>query len=700
MNLLKKLESSKIVQAVKCGLVMILPIVLIGCFALAFRTLPINIYQKLLSGVFSSTLVPIFEFINSATFGLFSVYLVIAISWCYIQNWSKEIIYISAFPLVAVVCFSITIGVGKSMVYEDLLGIKGTFSAIFSALISTRLFVLFSMMIKKPLKIYADGTDFAFNNSISVIFPAFVTIVVFTVFNLLFMNIFRVDSFHHFSTTMFVRVFNKLGTSIFSGLLFIFVSSLLWFMGIHGNNVLDDVVSQHFTPAIARNIFANIIGMEATEICSKTFFDVFVFMGGCGATMCLLFAILFFSKRRCNRSLSKIAFIPMIFNINEIMVFGLPIIFNLYMFIPFMFTPIICFLISYSAIFFGLVPVPVVEVTWTTPIILGGYLATNSPMGAILQILNLVVGIFIYMPFVKMYDKVIERKSQTYLKQLIEVLSESEETKEPVRLTSLHMEVGAMAKTLALDLQQAISAKKFQMYYQAQYNNKGECTGVEALLRWKHDVFGIIHPPLVIKLTEELNIVTEFERLILEKVFIDAPLLAMSIGKGAKISANVSVITLKSNGFEEFLKEQIKNIDTDEMSVCLEITEQMALKIDDDVQQLLSRIRQMGYKLAIDDFSMGHTSLKYLQTNQFDVVKLDGALVRGMQSNNRSKDIIASIVYLSQSMGFSVLAEFVETEEQRADLEAIGCLEYQGYLYGPAIPLPYFTAIMQGKRKS
>ena len=94
---------------------------------------------------------------------------------------------------------------------------------------------------------------------------------------------------------------------------------------------------------------------------------------------------------------------------------------------------------------------------------------------------------------------------------------------------------------------------------------------------------------------------------------------------------------------------------------------------------------------------MGHTSLQYLQHNQFDLVKLDGNLVKSILSNDRTKEIINSIVYLSKSLDFKVLAEFVETVEQKEALEQIGCLLYQGYLYSPAIDRD--SLISMGKEK-
>ena len=100
-----------------------------------------------------------------------------------------------------------------------------------------------------------------------------------------------------------------------------------------------------------------------------------------------------------------------------------------------------------------------------------------------------------------------------------------------------------------------------------------------------------------------------------------------------------------------------------------------------EVMDKLQRLKDLGHKFLIDDFGMGHTSLTYLQTNHFEVVKLDGALTRDILENERNADIIGSIVYLSQSLHFWILAEYVETEKQRDKLAELGCSGFQGYLY-------------------
>ena len=96
--------------------------------------------------------------------------------------------------------------------------------------------------------------------------------------------------------------------------------------------------------------------------------------------------------------------------------------------------------------------------------------------------------------------------------------------------------------------------------------------------------------------------------------------------------------------------------------------------------------------MAIDDFSMGSTSLKYLQTHAFQYIKLDGSLVRRMTENPRSREIVASIVALGETLGFTVVAEYVETQDVRDALCALGCRCYQGYLFSPAVAPDAFVA--------
>lgn len=159
------------------------------------------------------------------------------------------------------------------------------------------------------------------------------------------------------------------------------------------------------------------------------------------------------------------------------------------------------------------------------------------------------------------------------------------------------------------------------------------------------------------------------------------------LGEDAKISINVTGGTIQSDDFEQFLKRMRERYPQHCAHICIEITEQAALQINEKLIERLTRIRELGFGLAIDDFSMGSTSIKYLQTNLFQLIKLDGSLSRDVMNNTRSRSIISSITKLSRDFEIRVLAEYVETEEQRKILEDAGCCWYQGYLYSPAVPL-------------
>ena len=159
------------------------------------------------------------------------------------------------------------------------------------------------------------------------------------------------------------------------------------------------------------------------------------------------------------------------------------------------------------------------------------------------------------------------------------------------------------------------------------------------------------------------------------------------LGDEIKISVNVTGTTIQSDEFEKFLVQLSKDYPRYSNRIVIEITEQAALSIKEELIDRLTRIAKRGYGFAIDDFSMGSTSIKYLQTNVFNMIKLDGSMTRVILKNRRSKDIISSITKLSSDLGIDVLAEYVETEEQRQALEEVGCYLYQGWLYSPAVPI-------------
>lgn len=218
---------------------------------------------------------------------------------------------------------------------------------------------------------------------------------------------------------------------------------------------------------------------------------------------------------------------------------------------------------------------------------------------------------------------------------------------------------------------------------------------MEALLRWNHDFYGYIYPPLVIALAEESGLIDSLGQWIFSKACSDISALQKSGYPDLSLSVNVSAAQLESGNFIQRLKETIEKNKMQSSTLKIEITEQTALAGSIKIIDQIDQIRALGIKLAMDDFGMGHSSLKYLKEYAFDTIKLDGSLVRDVSSNPNCRSIISSIVYLSKSLDCSVVAEHVEVEEQKEALFELGCEKYQGFLYSKPLPLDDLTAYLK-----
>ena len=680
-------ENSKLLQSIRNGLVMIIPILLTGSFSIVLRSLPVDAYQNFIHNFGAGALYNIFSFLYNGTFGFLGVYLTISISICYSQQYQTARSFSYGATITSLICFCIFSGVLQEDFAISAFGAQGVFTAIVSALGASSLYCVLEKRMFSSFRFFADGADEEFNRAIATFFPIVIISMIFATINMFFVEIFHVTGFQMFFSETLNHLFDNMGRSLGTMLLFVVLTNIMWFFGIHGNDVLEPVSQHIFVPAIEVNQQLIQSGAQATEIFSKTFYDAFALMGGSGNTISLFLTLLLFSRRRNNRKLACYAAVPMLINVNEILVFGLPIVFNPILLIPFVLTPVVLVLVSTFAIQIGLVPVPITTVEWTTPVILGGYLATGSVSGAILQVVNIIIGVLIYLPFVRLYDKEKDRDAKRKMDGLVHILRQSETEDKPVELLTLRNSAGYVAKSVVEDMQYRLGRELPRLFYQPQFDKTGNCVGAEALLRREHPVYGMLFPPLVVKLAGEAKLLQQLEEGVFQAVIRDMPQILETLGNDIQISVNVTGITIQTEEFEQFLEKLRSEYPELCIRICIEITEQTALKFDAEFIERLTRIHDMGFSLAIDDFSMGSTSIKYLQTSVFDLVKLDGALSRDVLDNPRSREIIASIAGLTQNFGIRVLAEYVETEEQRKALEEIGCYQYQGYLYSPAVPV-------------
>lgn len=684
-DLLSKVEQLIVVRTIRSGLINLIPVLIIGAFALILKTFPVPAYQRLINEIAGGFFLELLDLVYSATFGVLSVYMTISVSRSYMRLKADQDVPEAGAVSAALLSFFILAGAYLPDFGTDCIGPKSMFLAILTGLGASSLYrAMHRFLRRRHMRIYSSGADREFNLMLSTIAPIAISALVFGLFNSLVIYVFHVDSFRALLVAAFDRLFSIGERSFVKGFFFVLLSSLLWFFGIHGSDMLESVMQTFFTPGLAVNQAQVAAGQAPTTILTKEFFDCFVLMGGCGALICLLIAILLFSRDRARRGLAFTAAFPMIFNINELMVFGLPIIFNPVMLIPFIVVPLVCYTVAYLALSAGLVPLITGEVAWTTPILLGGFRATGSLAGSVLQLVNVTLGVLIYLPFVRILDRQSAEKRHREYDGFMDYFRANEQELAGKRLIDMNDVRGEFAKALCAELRDGMQ-RGVRLAYQPQHHYDGRCVGVEALLRWKHPAYGMLYPPLVVKLAEEGGFLPDLEEVVLTQALADRPAVLRRFGEGIKISVNVTGTTVVTPRYLQFVRQLNAKDAFAGKNFCLEVTEQAALAFNQDTVQTLRAFREMGLMLAIDDFSMGQTSLHYLKNSVFDIIKLDGSLVRELPANQNCREIIASITQLAGSLNLMVLAEFVETTEQRETLHQIGCDCYQGYLYSPAV---------------
>ena len=664
-----------------------IPVLIIGAFALVITEFPVQGYKDFIQTFLGGFIYKLFRYVNVGTFGVLSVYMTFSISKAYMSiKADSQAVSVGA-VFAALISFFILIGAYNDDFGISNMGVQSMFLAILTGIGASWLYLTFDKLFRKRARyVFSIGADRNFNKMLSALFPIVVVVLIFAVFNQLVMVIFDVDSFRQLLDNAFKALFEKIPNGFFKGFFFVLLSSVLWFFGIHGSDTLESVMKENFTGNLAENAAALEMGLEPTNVLTKEFFDCFVLMGGCGATICLLIAILIFSRNRAHRGLGYTATFPMLFNINELMVFGLPIILNPIMLIPFLTVPLVCYSVSYVAIASGIVPMITNNVEWTSPIIFGGLTATGSVAGALLQIFNVVLGVLIYLPFVKMMDRQAEESIKNNYAEFIDYFRKNEAALVNEKLIMLGNAFGDFAKSLCADIKHGVKDKTV-LYYQPQYDYGGKCVGVEALLRYKHDLHGIMYPPLVVKLAEEGGFLADMEEQIMLRALADKDKVTKRFGKDVRISVNITGTTVVTQRFLQFCNKLSEEGQFKDVRLCIEVTEQAALSFSSEAISILKSLRDMGLTLAIDDFSMGQTSINYLKEDLFHEIKLDGSLVKGLFTHENCREIVSSITRLARSLDLIVLAEYVETEEQKELLHEIGCDCYQGYLYSPAVCL-------------
>ena len=682
-NIYAEHEKASVLVSVKRAFSFLVPVFMIGACTLTIQNFPVPVIRDFVHTALNGHINEFLDVIYNATFGLSAVYLLVTLSYYMALSMAVHNDIRIFSTISSLVCYfaflgpDVFAGRAELMEYTKMTNI---FSALIISLAATYLFYwLYGLTNRRNI-----SSSTVFMRGMHSIFPMLCCLLIFTAIADIICIVPGISNFNDLITLIISKPFESMGATYLSGLLIMMLESVLWLLGIHGGNVFDDLLTSQ----------TNAFALSGGQIMTKPFTDTFALMGGCGTAVCLLIAILLFTKEHKKRKLCRLAAVPMIFNINEILIFGLPVVLNPIYVIPFILTPMVSYTIAYAATALELVPHIInTDVQWTTPIIISGFQATGSIAGSILQLVLLLVGVAIYAPFVILDNRIARENEVKYINHLTDICRECEAEGRAYSLDNESLTFRSFEDDIAEKLYTDILKDTIHMQYQPQVED-GLIVSAEALLRFRYaagDRF--MYPPLVVAIAEKNRLFESMSKAVVKKSLADLHRL-QAVSSNFKIAVNLNLELLTDDDFRHWLIKEVSTFNISAHTFGVEITENANMSDAIDYSTAFNEIREAGIEILMDDFSMGHTSIAFLQKNYFDYVKIDGNLIKAL-SNERSQSIVSSIVNLGRELNFKVIAEFVETEKQKEKLLDMGCGIFQGYLYYRDMPVDELAVLLK-----
>ncbi|MEG0592881.1 MAG: PTS transporter subunit EIIC [Coprobacillus sp.] len=407
-----KVQGNKYISSVSDGFSLVLPIIMMGAIFTLLTNLQIDVYQ---SFVEATKLKVIFGYASKVTTDLLAVYVTAAIAFQLTKKKGRQDdSMIVAFVTLVMFLILIPFGVsGKGAQSGELvevaaaistrfLGAQGLFMAIIVAFIVPTIYCAIlnrGWVIKLP-----ESVPTTISKSFSSLIPAFITLFIFSLIRYGFAATSYADA-NSFLYAIIGQPLNALGNSPISIIVFVLVCQILWFFGLHGFMVILPFVQTIFLPMSLENMAAYEAGKELTNMITYNHFGTYVLLGGSGALLGLTILMAFFGKSKQYKTLGRLGLPSVFCGINEPIIFGLPLVLNTFMIIPFIVGPIIMFVIPYVCQLIGILPtLRGITMPLGTPAILYGWIAGGMPV-MIMQIVLIFVQIALWFPFFKMADK-------------------------------------------------------------------------------------------------------------------------------------------------------------------------------------------------------------------------------------------------------------------------------------------------------
>ncbi len=409
-----KVGANRYLSALRDGFVATLAIMMAGSVVTLVNNLPLNFdYKGALNNATGGFYGAWIGQVWWATLAMTTLYVVIAISYALAKSYGEDDI---AAPIVALASYLAaapqTVGGNWGGVPWSVTKTDAMMAGMIIAFVSTEMFIRLRKSPKLEIKL-PDGVPPAVSRAFAKLLPGLITILVMAVFGAVTLRTPQ-GSFALFINDTIAKPLQVATDTLGGAILIPFFNQFLWFFGLHGSNILAGITGPIMVPLLENNI--NIVnGINPNgeyAVLAGRFFDAFVYMGGSGTTVGLLISIFLTSKSKHHREVAKLGFGPACFNINEPIIFGLPLVLNPVFAIPFIFVPPILGALAFLGTKAGIVPYIIADIPWTAPPGLGGFLATGSFMGAAMALVNLALSVVLYMPFVMIASSIDAKKEK------------------------------------------------------------------------------------------------------------------------------------------------------------------------------------------------------------------------------------------------------------------------------------------------
>ncbi|MEO0377544.1 MAG: EAL domain-containing protein [Cyanobacteria bacterium P01_A01_bin.17] len=451
------------------------------------------------------------------------------------------------------------------------------------------------------------------------------------------------------------------------------VSLLTWFIGLHGEHSADGLF----------RLLKNTPAGDASGLGLKTFHDVFMNIGGSGCTFVVPFLILLTQKPTQFKSIAQLSLPFSLFNVNEILLFGLPIILNPFFLIPFFLAPFVNMVVALVAMTSGAFTIAPVEISWMSPPLYSAYIATHGSGWAVFtNFVCLLVDGCIYYPFLVLAEH--QFKTPLYLSNLFEddaygFINEEINLREERLFVSKQM--GKLrSMTSARRVLKELKGRQLLLYFQPKVEARsGHLMGIEALIR-SRDAMGRTLPPNFLPVLYQQGISKVIDQKVVDLIFEQIQQWR---------AEGLSIPPISINFDKDFLLDQsaVRNFialaKEYDIYFCLEITEHTYTVEVTALASVVRQLRAAGHRISIDDFGAGYSSLTSLVSLEADEIKLDRKLVDPPQEAIvQGQILLESSVRLCHDLGFSVVAEGVENLSQLQLVRDCGVDVIQGNYTG------------------